>query len=91
MYNTEGQKDSRFIDAKVVLGSQQLLIKVIIYSLVIHKNKYFLPWQALKEKKFKLKDLGSMKTAQLNEVLLTIGLDKSDISKYVLFGVNHWN
>ena len=91
MYNTEGQKDSRFIDAKVVLGSQQLLIKVIIYSLVIHKNKYFLPWQALKEKKFKLKDLEGMKTAQLNEVLLTIGLDKSDISKYVLFGVNHWN
>ena len=28
VYNTEGVKDSKFIDAKVVLGSQQLLIKV---------------------------------------------------------------
>ena len=81
MYNTEGQKDSRFIDAKVVLGSQQLLIKVYTYSFVIHKNKYFLPWQALKERKFKMKDLESMKTIQLNDLLLSIGFDKSDISK----------
>ena len=76
MYNTEGQKDSRFIDAKVVLGSQQLLIKVFIFIF-----KYILPWQALKEKKFKMKDLQSMKATQLNELLLTIGLDRSDISK----------
>ena len=81
MYNTEGQKDSRFIDAKVVLGSQPLLIKVFTFSLVIHKNKYILPWQALKEKKFKMKDLQSMKATQLNKLLLTIGLDRSDISK----------
>ena len=81
MYNTEGQKDSRFIDEKVVLGSQQLLIKVFIFFLVIHKNKYILPWQALKEKKFKMKDLQCMKATQLNELLLTIGLDRSDISK----------
>ena len=81
MYNTEGQKDSRFIDAKVVLGSQQLLIKVFTFSLVIHRNKYILPWQALKEKKFKMKDLQSMKATQLNELLLTICLDRSDISK----------
>ena len=31
MYNTEVMKDSRFIDAKAVLGSQQLLIKVLIH------------------------------------------------------------
>ena len=28
VYNTEGNKDSRFIDAKVILGKQQLLFKV---------------------------------------------------------------
>ena len=29
VYNTEGLKESRFIDAKAVLGSQQLLMKVM--------------------------------------------------------------
>ena len=29
VYNTEIFKDSRFLDAKEVIGSQQLLIKVI--------------------------------------------------------------
>ena len=74
MYNTEAAKDTRFTDAKAVVGNQQLLMDAIANG------------------KIDMKKLNSMKKAELNKALLSVGFEKGEISRhfdFIIYKIKH--